>query len=91
MYFGISPKIQSCRFILPFRKNMITHSFTVKFLYFLLLMKNKSRSKFRSREKVGLNFLFVLCIYIFFNEKALKFILPKECLYIKTFNSVRAS
>ena len=37
MDFGISAKIQSCGFILPLRKNMITHSFTMKFLYVLLL------------------------------------------------------
>ena len=45
---GISPKIQSCSFIIPLRKNMITHSLTMKVLYFLLLVKNKIRSKFRS-------------------------------------------
>ena len=39
---------------------MITHSFTMNFLYFLLLVKNKSRPKFRSREKVDFNFLFIL-------------------------------
>ena len=37
MDVGISAKIQSCGFILPLRKNMIAHSFTLKFLYFLLL------------------------------------------------------
>ena len=36
MDFGISAKIQSCEFI-PLRKNMITHSFTMNFSYFLLL------------------------------------------------------
>ena len=37
MDFGISAKIQSCEFILHLRKNMITHSFTTNFSYFLLL------------------------------------------------------
>ena len=31
MDFGISAEIQSCGFILPWRKNMETHSFTVNF------------------------------------------------------------
>ena len=37
MDVGISAKIQGCGLILPLRKNVITHSFTMKFLYFLLL------------------------------------------------------
>ena len=37
MDVGISTKIQSCRFILPLRMNMITtHTFTMKKIYFLL-------------------------------------------------------
>ena len=44
-------------------------------------MKNKSRSKFRSRE-------IYIHVYIFI-EKG--FILPNECLYVKTLNSVRVS
>ena len=37
MDFGISAEIWSCGFILPLRKNMITHSLTMIFLYFLHL------------------------------------------------------
>ena len=48
-----------CTFILPLRNNMITHSITMIF-FFLHLVKNKSRSKFRSREKVDLNSFYSL-------------------------------
>ena len=69
---GISPKIQSFRFVLPLRKNMITHSFTMSFLYFLLLVKNKSIVGLSQEveKKLTLIFsLFSVYIYFFFSMK----------------------
>ena len=73
---------------------MIFYSLTINFcIYIFCFYKwsviNKSSSKFRSREKVDLDFLFILFYIYIFSEKA--FILLKECLYIKTFNSVGVS
>ena len=60
---------------------MITHPLTMNFFsYLLLLVKNKSRSKFRSRKKVTLIFA-LFSVYIFFNEKAFV-CMPTECLCI---------
>ena len=44
---------------------MITHSLTM-FFFLYIFPTFSEKSKFRSREKVDLNFLFILCIYIFF-------------------------